>query len=787
MSQNKNTKKEEGINLVDLFFYLLSYWYWFVLGVLICGGFAAYRYATSTLVYRADATIIIKDPSNTTSTARLDSYNNLINRTSVSNEILQFKSKNLMTKVVERLEANINYKVDARLRTNEVYTASPVKVIFLNKQVQGVQNLSVTPIDENNVMINQVSTVALNDTISTDVGQVVVIPTSHYDSSWYNREVKVSRVPAASAASAFLSRLMIRQPNDDASILSFSLQDNNRERAKDVLNVLFDEYNKQAVEDKNQVAINTASFIEERLRIIEAELGQVEGELENFKVTHTLMDANETASQYLSETRESNAAIAQIETRIRVAEYMRDYLADPNKKNELIPANTGLEDLRIEGQINQYNNNKIRRDRLLENSSEESPVIKNIDASLETLRSSIVQAVDNLVRSLQVQRSDAQVQETNSREKFSKMPSTARQMLSIERQQNIKETLYMFLLNRREENALTQAMADNNAKIIDSAEAQYGHIAPSKAKTILLGILIGLAIPFIILIGRLFLDTRVRTRKEIEEAVSVPFLGEIPLVKHSRMERVKSRKSKTPERIIYYDGMSKSILTESLRILTTNIEFMKDSASKGNVITLTSFNPGAGKSFVMSNIAACIADSNKTVVMVDCDLRKRSMSRSFGHSHKTKGVSNYLYDTSLQLDSIIFKDVAPGIDLIPAGMVPPNPVELLKRDRFEQMIQDLRDRYDYVLIDNVPVNVVADAPIIARVADTTLFVLRSGSIDRRLLSLIEKMYDDNQFRNLGIVLNGSEVRTRYGHNYGYGYSYGYGYGYGYSYEDKEEA
>ena len=202
---------------------------------------------------------------------------------------------------------------------------------------------------------------------------------------------------------------------------------------------------------------------------------------------------------------------------------MRDYLADPNKKNELIPANTGLEDLRIEGQINQYNNNKIRRDRLLENSSEESPVIKNIDASLETLRSSIVQAVDNLVRSLQVQRSDAQVQETNSREKFSKMPSTARQMLSIERQQNIKETLYMFLLNRREENALTQAMADNNAKIIDSAEAQYGHIAPSKAKTILLGILIGLAIPFIILIGRLFLDTRVRTRKEIEEAVSVPW------------------------------------------------------------------------------------------------------------------------------------------------------------------------------------------------------------------------------------------------------------------------
>ena len=186
MAQNKNTKKEEGINLVDLFFYLLSYWYWFVLGVLICGGFAAYRYATSTLVYRADATIIIKDPSNTTSTARLDSYNNLINRTSVSNEILQFKSKNLMTKVVERLEANINYKVDARLRTNEVYTASPVKVIFLNKQVQGVQNISVTPIDENNVMINQVSTVALNDTISTDVGPVVVIPTSHYDSSWYN-------------------------------------------------------------------------------------------------------------------------------------------------------------------------------------------------------------------------------------------------------------------------------------------------------------------------------------------------------------------------------------------------------------------------------------------------------------------------------------------------------------------------------------------------------------------------------------------------------------------------
>ena len=201
MVQNKNRKQEEGINLVDLFFYLLSYWYWFVLGVIVCGGFAAYKYATSTLVYRADATIIIKDPSNTTSTARLDSYNNLINKTSVSNEILQFKSKNLMTQVVKRLDANVNYKVDARLRTNEVYTGSPVKVVFLSEEVQGTQALSVTPKDENNVIINGAKTVALNDTLSTNIGRLVVIPTSHYDSSWYGREVKVSRVPATTAAS----------------------------------------------------------------------------------------------------------------------------------------------------------------------------------------------------------------------------------------------------------------------------------------------------------------------------------------------------------------------------------------------------------------------------------------------------------------------------------------------------------------------------------------------------------------------------------------------------------
>ena len=662
MMEENRRKQENSVNLVDLFFYLLSYWYWFVLCVLVCAGLAYYKYAKTPFVYRSDATVVIKDPSNTKSTVRMDNYNNLINRTNVSNEILQFQSKQLMQEVVKRLGADVDYTVYDWLRRKELYTASPIKVNFPENSSALSMAMKVTPKNETQVLLEfadpSVKSILanLNDSIETPMGKLVVSPTLSYNKNWFGKEVEVTKYSSMSTAKRFLSRMQIRQTEEEASILSFSLQDFSAERARDILNMLFVVYNEEAINDKNQVAINTANFINERLLIIEKELGNVESELESFKVQNRLMSADESASMYLGESRVSNATVLELDTRLELANYIKSYLTDASKQTDLIPANTGLDDARVEGQISQYNNLKLQRDKFLADSSEDNPVIQEMNASLNALRQSIIRTMDNLIVSLEVKKKDAQGQESRAISRFTAMPSKAKQMLSIERQQSIKESLYMFLLNRREENALTQAMVDNNARVIDEAESIWMPISPNRNKLLLLGVLIGLAIPALLLIARLFLDTRVRTRKEVEEAVQAPFIGEIP------MQRLKKAKKGEVGNPILYERNSRNLLTEALRIVSTNMEFMTtEDVAKNQVVTFTSFNVGAGKTFVALNLAACLADGKSKVVVVDFDLRKRTLSKKLNHCHKNKGASNFIYDKSLTVDDIIVKEVRPGL------------------------------------------------------------------------------------------------------------------------------
>ena len=701
MSKAKKKTEEGSINLVDLFFYLLSYWYWFVLGVILCAGYAAYQYSKASFIYKSDATVVIKDPANSTATARLDAYSSLVNRTNVSNEILQFKSKDLMREVVRRIDADINYKTKVKLRMVELYKNSPVQIIIADSVKNASFALSIIPKDDKSINVSFGSAeklVALNDSVATPFGKMVFIPTATYDKQWYGKEIKIKKVGPTAAANGFRSRMSIRQASDDASILNFSIQDYNRERAVDILNTLFQVYNENAIADKNQVAVNTAKFINELIRIIGGELGDVEASLRNYKTSHVLMDANQSANMYLNESRASNAVVADLDTKLSLAGYIKDYLTDPTKSNEMIPSNTGLDDLRIEGMISQYNTTKMNRDRYLEDSSEDNPVIQGLDASLESMKTSIVRSIDNLEVSLGVQRGDAQKQERTARANFSRMPSAAHDMLTIERQQKIKENLYMFLLNKREENALSQAMVDNNARIIDEAEASWAPIAPVRNKMLMLGILLGLMIPAVILFARLFLDTRVRTRKEIEESVDVPFVGEIPLSKRSRKEQ-----KEDPDNILFYnhDDSKKSLLTEAFRNLVINMEFMGDGDKKSQVITVSSFSASSGKSFVTINLAACLADNKKKVVIIDLDLRKRTLSRRYEIAHRTTGASHYLYDSSVTLADVLHKDVIPGVDVVPAGMVPPNPVELLKRSRLDQLIDEqLVETPNAFLLDN---------------------------------------------------------------------------------------
>ena len=776
-TNNSSNKNDQGLNIVDLFMYLASQWKWFLLSILICGGIAWYNYARAPLVYFRSATVIIKDPSNKASTSGLDRFDNFINKVNVANEILQFRSKKLMREVVQRVHADVSYQIKDGLRSNELYNESPVLVSLPDALPEQSFSFTMTLKDAKTVTLSDFSgieakpsyEVALNDTVAIIEGMnVVVTATNYLRDSWLNTPIRVQKLPVESMVNYYKNALGIQQEEEEASILTLALKDSSPARAEDVLNTLITVYNEEAIKEKNQVAVNTANFINERLIIIERELGNVESNLESFKQRNQIVDIASSAGMYMTESQKYNADAMELETQLRLANFIKDYLTDPGKETDLIPSNTGISDMNIENQISLYNAAKLKRDHLIDDSSVNNPVVQELNNSLRAMKQSIIRAVDNMIVSLNVKRNDAQNREMRAQDRVTAIPTKERQMLSIERQQKIKEALYLFLLNKREENALSQAMADNNARVIDGAEGSNAPISPNRNRILLLGLLVGIALPGAVCLAILFMDTRVHGRKDIEGATSVPYLGEIPLDKEAMKDHRKQ--------VMAVKEQGDDIVSEAFRILRTNMAFLSKKDKPAQVITFTSFNIGAGKTFIARNLSMSLAYMKKRVVMVDLDIRKGTLSRHFGHYHV--GVTNYLSDNTVKVDDIIQHQE--GFDLIPAGILAPNPAELLMDNRLDELMSELRTRYDYIIADNVPVGLIADATIANRIADLTIFVVRAGKLDRRQLPDIEKLYQEKKLKNMALVLNGANPER-----HGYGYSYGYGYGYGYGAKKKK--
>ena len=774
-STGKNN--EQGLNVIDLLAFFASKWKWFLLSVAICGGAAWLWYARTPFTYFSSATVIIKDPSNKTTTAAgLDRYDYVVNKVNVANEILQFRSKRLMREVVQRIHADVSYQVKDGLRYNELYTRSPVIVSFPGALPAQALAFTLTLKDKETAIVSgfegadeeQAWEVKLNDTLTIEGSRIVVTPSNFFAPRWKGVDIKVRKSPVDTVAAAYQGGLGIRQEEDEASILTLSLKDSSPQRAEDVINTLIAVYNEAALKDKNQVAVNTANFINERLIIISQELGDVETDLETFRRENQVVSIEASANMYMSESQKYNTDAFELETQLRLAGYIKDYLTDPKNDTELIPANTGISDMNIENQIARYNTAKLQRDKLADESSESNPVVEELNNLLRATKQNIIRAVDNLIVSINVKRTDAQSRERRAQSRVAAIPTKERQMLSIERQQKIKESLYLFLLNRREENALSQAMADNNARIIDSAESTDFPIAPRRNRILLLGVLMGVAVPALWCLSLLFMDTRVRSRKDLEGVITVPYLGEIPL------DRESGKKGKHRQAPAVY-GSEGDIVTEAFRILRTNMQFMARHDRPMQVITFTSLNEGAGKTFISSNLAMSFVQAKKRVILIDLDIRRGTLSHIY--RLQKRGMTNYLADASIAIDDII--QPQEKFDMIAAGNIAPNPAELLMDERLDQLIAELRQRYDYIVVDSVPVGIIADAAIANRIADLTVFVARAGRLDRRQLPDIEQLYQEQKLRNMALVLNGADYRHRYGYRY-YGYygHYGYHYGYG---------
>lgn len=782
---NKKNTNSEALTISDLVKIALANWKWFVLSVLLCLGGAFYYIKKSPYIYSRSASILIKDETKGTqlpNAAAAFSEVNMLNLSStVDNEVLIFKSKRLMIEVVRKLKLDITYSRRGKFRDWDLYSTTPVILTFPEALETSAFSLKVTPLDTKQVLLSDFPEqegipsmkelkVNLNDTVNTPVGKLVVIPTLYYTPDYFNIPITVRKANLEAVGLAYNAALQSSIASQTSSIINLSISDVSARRAEDILNTLIDVYNQDAIDDKNKIAVNTANFINERLIVIEQELGGVESQIADYKSEHNLADISTQTGNFMQTSSRYQQEGVNLENQRTLAIYIRDYLADPAKVGELIPANTGISDVNIEGQISEYNELMLQRDKLIGNSSNKNPVVMDMNNSLAAMKQTIVRTVDNLIAGLDLKIQNIRGEEERTLKRIAAVPSQQKYVLSVERQQKIKESLYIYLLNKREENALTKSITESNARIIDPAMGSNMPISPKIHFILFAGLMLGLLIPAGVLYILKVSDTCIRWKKDLEDKLSVPFLGEIP-----QRKRIKGE-TKQP---IVVKAESKDAVSEAFRIMRTNLSFMGSTAAHQlQTIMVTSMNVAAGKTFISSNLAMTLALAGKKVVLVDLDIRKGSLSKRI-HVHQT-GVTNFLSGEVTRVADIVTKsDYHENLSVIGKGPVPPNPAELLLSPRLNELVEQLKAKFDYVILDNVPSNMVADAMIVNRVADLTLYVIRAGKMDRRQLPEVERLYTEKKLNNMAVVLNGV---SEFHHGYGY---YGY-YGYGYDSEKNKK-
>lgn len=782
--KNIKVQEEQEFTLSDIFRIILANWYWFVISIVVCVIFGIVYIKRQPVVYSRTASVLIVNerggaPSESASFDELKTVNM---KNNVENEVSVFKSKRLMLEVVRRLGLDMNYRIQSGLREIELYKQSPVTMQFLDLNENQSLACELIPLSASEVQLAGVFNeqewqvkCLLNDTIATPAGRVLVTPTFFYAENYFGTSITVVKRNQNNTALALSNGVLPSLPTNIGTIINLRLNDVSPARAEDILNTLIDVYNEDGINEKNRVAKNTSDFINERLMVIEEELGNVDTDIEQYKRNNRLTDIRSESGMYLQNTSRYQQQGLDLENQLALAKYILVYLGDPANSSDLIPSNTGISDVNIESQISEYNDLLLKRDKLISNSSNKNPVVTDMNNSLAAMRQNVVRAVENLVNGLNMRITNIRQQEAQTSRRISAVPTQQKYVLTVERQQKIKEELYLYLLNKREENELSMNISENYARIIDPAYGSNVPVSPRSNIILLAALFLGFIIPGGGLWLRISMDTKVRSRKEIEEKISVPFLGEVPYCDKEDMNAYGVAVTKE----------GRDIISEAFRIVRTNIEFMRMRSEDKKVVMFTSFNVEAGKTFVSSNLAVSIAYSWKKVVLLDMDIRKATLSN---HGKKeTMGISTYLSGETDSIDKIIKRgEFNSPLDVIYSGPIPPNPVDLLLSDRLDKLIIELRKRYDYIFIDNVPSHMLADAMIVNRVADLTVYVIRAGKMDRRLLPEIEKLYQDKKYHNMSVLLNGIQPNSAsYGY-YHYGYGYGYGYGYDYKYEPKKK-
>ncbi len=751
---NQMVSKNDDFQILHIGGKYFKYWPWFILSVILCCGLAFLYIKSTPKTYKRTAAVLINEDSKPDISAVFSGHDDQYNKVkvNVNNEIEAFKSPQLTQEVVKRLRLNINYAKKEGLKKTDLYVLSPIIAAFPNSYEPGPFSFQVELLPDSMVVLSnfvqkgnsvfQSIKTKFNEVTSTPMGNIVISPSLHYSSDQNIMPIDVSKSDINAVAMGFSKALKISLSNKLNTVIDLEMEDVSIQRAEDFLNTMISIYQENWLTEKNQATITTLNIINERIPLIEQELKGIDSRLEQYKSKHLLTDTRDAASLYRKESSEYSGKILEVSNQITIAEYIQTYLNNNNKTANLLPTNTGLNNQAIESSIKQYNDQLLERNRLLVNSGENNPVIMNLNSSLQSLRQSIVQTVDNLITTLNLQLSGLQSQEGKMTVNIASNPGQERQLISIEREQNIKESLYLYLLQKREENEMALIVTKTNSRVISPPLGPMNPVKPQKVRVLLIALLAGIGLPGSIIWGRDAINTTIRDRNDLS-ALSAPLLGVVPEAKGT---------GKKGMLLVKENG--RGAINESFRIMRTNLDFKLTPDMK--VIQFTSMEPGAGKTFMAVNLAMSFALAGKKIVLLDLDLRTATLSRMI--EYPELGISNMLSKMVMDERFFIEKDYFyPGFDIIPAGPMPANPSELLMSDHLKTLIEKLKTVYDYVFIDCTPFDLVVDAAIVANLADFSIFVVREKHTDRRKLPELNNIYHSGKLKNMHIALNASKA------------------------------
>ena len=783
--------KDEFISIKDLWYLSLYHWPWFAISLVLCLSAGIYYLKTTSKVYLREASVLIKQEGKGNSTMRDQSeefsdIGFLLNKTNIYNEQRHLQSLDILMEVSRQLSLNVRYTLRQSLLDQPLYGAQlPFEVVFPegSEDLQGGFDIFVSEYGGftlSDFLIDGIEQHAESVTLTLDgepkttpLGLLSIRRNSPTAQSLVGEIVHVSHTSLLSAANSIRSNLKLKISEDKSTIIDLEYRDVSIRRAEDVLNSIVSVYNQKGVNDKQQLMRSTSQFIDERLRLIEQELSTVDSDISNFKSAHGITDIQAASNLYLDQYSHSDAEILRLNNQLSIAQYIRDFLTDKKKSHTLLPANSGLSNTSIQSQIQSYNTQLLQLNSHLSYTSAQNPLIGNMESQLTAQREGVMQSLNNEIEALSLQLSSYEQYSGDASAKIESNPDQAKYLLSVERQQKVKESLYLYLLQKREENDLSQSFVTFNGQLLDMPHGAPTPVSPNGRNIIFAAFFLGLLIPLVVVFVQENMNGSVRGRQDLEGRVTMPLLGEVPLyIEPSKAKLLRfNRKYRHAVREILVKPDNRNMLNEAFRVIRTNIEFMTASLSsgQGTVFTIVSYQPDSGKTFISSNLGAALSIMNHRVLLIDGDLRHASLSAYIQSTER--GISDYLGSCIQDIHEVIVPhpDFS-SLDILPVGSIPPNPTELLSNPRFSQLIQQLRNEYEYILIDCPPADLIADASIIEQYSDRTIFVLRIGLFDREMLETLENDYKDNRYHQLSLILNGSTSGRRYNSRYRYAYS-----------------